>query len=196
MKAACLLLVLLFCVAIYLAGRPKTMTAVRSNITGKEYMVRRGPESQLVADRLATLEQKLHRLLDGGASLMPGDPRIQAIRARWDGTLSEVEASDEVAYSVDKASVHVCLRNSAGQIEDLNNSMFVLLHELAHVATADYGHSPQFWANMRFLLELAERLGIYVYQNYDSTATTFCGHPLGASPLTCLKRGTCSSALG
>lgn len=189
-------LVLLACVlAAWLLLRPRAMVTVRSSITGKEYVVKRAPDSQLMADRLATLEQRMHRLLDGAASIMPDDPRVSAIRRRWDGTLAEVEAADEVAFSIDKQSIHVCLRDRHGAIEDLNTSMFVLIHELAHVATADYGHSQEFWANMRFLLELAERLGIYKYEDYDGSATTFCGHSLGSSPLTCVKRGTCASSL-
>lgn len=190
-----LLVVLLVVAALYVTFRPRDMISVRSSITGKEYSVKKMPDAQQMADRLATLEQRMQRLLDGARALMPDDPRIAAIRRRWDGTLSEVEASGEVAFSVDKRSIHVCLRNKSGAIEDMNTSMFVLIHELAHVATADYGHSHEFWANMRFLLELAERLGIYTYENYDTSTTTFCGHMLGASPLTCVKRGTCTSSL-
>lgn len=181
--------------AVYLMLKPSTMTHVRSSLTGKDYAVKKAPDAQAMADRLAELEHRLRRLLDGGEALAPGDPRLDAVRRRWDGTLSEVQARDEVAFSIDKSSIHVCLRDAAGAIEDLNTSMFVLLHELAHVATADYGHSPQFWTNMQFLLELAEALGLYAYENYDTTATTFCGHPVGASPLTCVKTGGCASQL-
>lgn len=191
-----MILFLICVVAAYFMFAPRTMIAVKSNITGKEYIVKRAPDSHIMADRLALLEQRMHRLLDGAASIMPDDPRIAAIRNRWDGTLSEVEATGEVAFSVDKTTIHVCLRDQTGKIEDMNTSMFVLVHELAHVATAGYGHHAEFWANMRFLLELAERLGIYRYENYDDTRTTFCGHPLGSSPLTCVKRQTCKSTLG
>ena len=189
------LLLVLVALAAYIALRPRTMVMVWSDITGKDYMVKRGPDSQRMADRLAVLEQLMRRLLDGGATLVPGDPRLAAIHGRWDGSLSEVEAADEVAFSIDKTSVHLCLRNERGEMEDLNTSTFVLIHELAHVATADYGHSPEFWANMKFLLELAERLAVYRYENYDEGGTTFCGHPLGSSPLTCVKRGSCESSL-
>lgn len=191
---ACAFMVALL-LATYLMLRPSDMALVRSSLTGKEYAVKKAPDAQTMADRLAELEHRLRRLLDGGATLAPGDERLDAIRRRWDGTLSEVQAAGEVAFSIDKSSISVCLRDSRGVIEDLNTSMFVLLHELAHVATADYGHSPQFWANMQFLLELAEALGLYVYENYDAAATTFCGHPLGASPLTCVKTGGCRSQM-
>lgn len=193
--AAFLCLAAVAAVALWAVLRPRAMTQVRSGLTGKQYSVRKAADAQAMADRLADLEQRLHRLLDGGAAVVPGDRRLDRIRRRWDGTLSEVEASDEVAFSVDKTSISVCLRDSKGAIEDLNTSMFVLIHELAHVATADYGHSTEFWTNMRFLLELAEKLGLYVYENYDSAAATFCGVRLGASPLTCVKTGGCPSLL-
>lgn len=192
---ACVFLATLLAAA-YIVARPSDMAHVRSSLTGKEYLVKKAPDAQVVADRLAELEHRMRRLLDGGAALAPDDQRLDAIRRRWDGTLSEVRATDEVAFSIDKSAISVCLRDSRGAIEDLNTSMFVLLHELAHVATPDYGHSPQFWANMQFLLELAEALGLYVYENYDAAATTFCGHPVGASPLTCVKTGGCASLLG
>ena len=171
------------------------MVRIQSRINGKTYSVKKGPDAHVIADRLALLEQKLVQLLDGANVMMPDDPRIATIKRRWDGTVSEVEAEGDVAFSVDKTSIHMCLRDAQGRIEDLNTSMFVLLHELAHVATADYGHSQEFWANMRFLLELAERMGIYRYENYEHGATNFCGHPIGSSPLTCVKQRTCQSTL-
>lgn len=195
MSATLVCMLVLLGIAAYVLLRPRNMIYVQSKVTGKTYAVKKAPDAQQMADRLATLEQRLHSLLEGAEAIAPGDPRISAIRRRWDGTLSEVEAAGEVAFSVDKASVHVCLRDSSGAIEDANTSMFVLLHELAHVATKDYGHSKEFWANMQFLLELAERLGLYTYADYDASTTTFCGHPLGASPLTCVKNSTCASAL-
>lgn len=192
-RAKLVLLCILAAVACLFLARPDVMQTVRSDITGKEYSVRRAPDSQHVADRLAMLEVRLGTLLDHAARTMPQDPRIAAIRSKWDGTLSEVQTTEDVAFSVDKSSIHVCVRHRNGHIEDLNATMFVLIHELAHVATRDYGHSPEFWANMRFLLELAERAGVYRYENHESA--TFCGHPLGASPLTCVKNRTCTSTL-
>lgn len=192
MRAAAWLAVLAALAAVlWLALRsPAQAVWVRSAATGKEYEVRPGPDAQRRADRLAGLELKLRALLERGERLAPGDARLAAIRRRWDGTLAETLAPEDVAFSVDKQSVHLCLRD-----EDANSATFVLLHELAHVATTDYGHSDAFWANMRFLLELAERLGLYQYRDYAAAATTYCGHPLGASPLTCVKRRTCASSL-
>jgi hypothetical protein len=192
--AACF--VIIVAGAMYLVWQPTLMVWVHSNVTGKEYEVKRAPDQQKMADRLAMLEQTLHALLTRANADIPSDARIRTIRTRWDGTLSETEASEDVAFSVDKTSVSLCLRDATtGQLEEYNASVFVLIHELAHIATSDYGHSPEFWQNMKFLLELAEKYGVYAYQDYSAKSTTYCGHPLGSSPLTCVKQRTCSSLL-
>lgn len=181
--------------AVYQAW-PRCMVRVHSAVTGKEYSVKNLPDAQLVADRLAVLETRMRDFLDRAEAYAPGDPRLANIRARWDGTLSEIMYDPEVAYSMGKDSVAVCVRNPEdGRLEPVNTSMFVLLHELAHVATDKYGHTPEFWANMRLLLELAEVTGMYTYQDFEAEQTTYCGRKLELSPLACVKTGACSSEL-
>lgn len=175
---------------------PRHMTWVRSTVTGKVYYVKNLPDAAQVADRLAALEVRLVDFLKRAEEHAPGDRRLANIRARWSGTLSEIVHDAEVAYSMGKDTVSLCLRDAAtGELEAENTSMFVLLHELAHVATDEYGHPPQFWTNMKFLLELAEKTGSYVYQDFDRISASYCGRPLTGSPLTCVKRKTCGSEL-
>ena len=181
--------------ALFLAW-PRRLVRVHSTLTGKRYYVRNDPErGQAVADRLALLELRIRRFLHRAHQHAPGDPRLQRIAARWSGTLAETERDGDVAYSIGKDAISVCVRAPDGSLESENTSMFVLLHELAHVATDSYGHKPEFWANMRFLLELAEMTGTYTYQDFDATKTTYCGRALAASPLTCVKNGKCGSEL-
>lgn len=175
---------------------PRTRLLVRSELTGKAYAVRNDGGAQAVADRLAALEVRIREFLDRAEALAPGDPRLRNIRERWDGTLAETAETDvEVAYSVDKVAISLCVRRANGALEPENTSMFVLLHELGHVATDTYGHRRVFWANMRFLLELAEATGSYVYEDFDSVSTSYCGTPLRDSPLTCVKNRACASEL-
>lgn len=176
---------------------PRAMAWTRAELTGKWYYVRNMPGRQAVADRLAAMEVKINEFLDDADARAPGDPRLQNIRDRWNGTLAETPDRKDIAYAVAKDSIHVCIRakHDPQALESVNTCMFVLLHELAHVATDGYGHMPRFWANMRFLLELAEATGHYRYEEFERTRTTYCGRRLGSSPLTCIKRGTCRSEL-
>lgn len=73
--------------------------------------------------------------------------------------------------------------------------MYVLLHEAAHVATKSYGHTPQFWKNFQFLLELAEKINVYTFDDFSSKKTTYCGHKLGKNVIQCVKKQTCPSLL-
>lgn len=180
--------------ALWLAW-PKRMIDVRSPVTGKVYTVKNAAGAQEVADRLAALELRVRKFLDEAEALVPGDARLANIRKRWNGTLSEIENTAEVAYSLGKDSVAVCVRSAAGQMEPDNTAMFVLIHELAHIASDKYGHTSEFWDNMQFLLELAERTGLYSYQPFESGDDAYCGFPLKSSPLTCVKKGTCAAML-
>lgn len=174
---------------------PRKLVAVRADITGKEYMVRNEDGGAGVAERLAALETRIHDFLDRAEQYAPGDARLRNIRQRWNGTLAETPIDSDVAFSMDKGSISLCVRRPDGSLEPENTSMFVLLHELGHVATDTYGHKPEFWANMKFLLELADVTGSYVYQDFDSENTSYCGTRLRDSPLTCVKNRACASEL-
>lgn len=174
---------------------PGSMMHVRSQLTGKRYKVRNVAGAKQVADRLASLELRLRKFLHDAESVAPGDHRLKNIRERWNGTLAEINDDSDVAYSMGKDAVSLCVRTGDGSLESENSAMYILLHELAHVATDSYGHKPEFWSNMRFLLEIAEATGAYTYQDFDSTAVSYCGRPLSGSPLTCVKKGECASEL-
>lgn len=163
---------------------------------GKMYYVKSGPDQHIVADRLDYLTEKLKDLLDKADDMYPYDDRIANVRARWNGRLSETSGHSEIAYSMNKRDVYVCIRSpDTGKIEPVNTSMYVLLHEIAHVATDEYGHPPEFWLNFRWFLEVAEKLGMYTYEDFDKTLTTFCGHTLGNNVLRCVKEKKCTSLI-
>lgn len=180
--------------ALYVAW-PRRMIYVHSHVTGKSYLVKNMPNSQDAADRLATMELRVRDFLHKAEAHAPGDPRLHNIRMRWDGTLYETPVDEDVAYSIGKGAISICVRSPTGALDSENSCMFVLLHELAHVATDKYGHRPRFWANMKFLLEVAERTGSYTYQDFENTETTYCGTPLRSSPLACVKNATCESEM-
>ena len=143
------------------------------------------------ASLLAELRARLRRLATEGGS----DPRILRLRERWDGRLGETGRGDtDIAYSSQKRSVRICLRKPDGSLEqDINQLMFVLVHEAAHITCTEVGHTDLYWRIFKFLLEKAESLGIYTYS--DTTAATMCGTRLGHNPITCVREGTCESSM-
>jgi hypothetical protein len=171
----------------------KTPTSIWkvSKLNGNAYYVKNLPDADQAADHLARLDTMVKNLIDNAD---PKDPRIQNIKSRWSGTLSETPSNaDNVAYSLGKNSIFICVREKNGALTDVNTSMFVLIHELAHVSTDSYGHTPEFWKNMKYLLEVAEELGNYTYVNHDETVESLCGRVLGTNPISCVKNKTCES---
>jgi hypothetical protein len=84
----------------------------------------------------------------------------------------------------------ICLRDKndppAYPFVDMNTVMFVVLHEMAHLMTAELSsgkHTPEFWANFRRLLEDASRIGIYTPVNYAKSPVDYCGMKITDSPL-------------
>lgn len=170
--------------------------APRDMVTIDGVLVKNRPGKEAVAALLKTLRERLHAFVDAAGRAVPDDARIRRVRARWSGGLAELsDGGSSLAYSLNKDSIYVCIRAPDGSLPDPNAAMFVLLHELAHVACVSYGHTSEFWETMKYLLELANSLGFYTYVDHGATPTTLCGHVLGPSPLTCVRDKTCTSSL-
>ena len=170
------------------------MEYVRSALTGRSYYVKNLPDKQAAADCLARLERTLALLTAHLGTKHRGDERARRIVQRWDGTLSETDwqNAEEAAYSLDKGQVCLCVRTPRGAIEDHNTAVFVLLHELAHVATREVGHTPAFWRNFRWLLKVAkEEVAIYAHQRFETVPGSYCGKDIFTNPYTCVADKTC-----
>ena len=187
-------LVIIATLVLVMFLRREPMIWKRAKSTGTAYYVKNLPDADNAAEHLARLHQHMKTFLDRATAKEPSDPRLLRIKERWSGTLSEIpEKADNVAYSLGKNSIYICVREKNGQLAEINVSLFVLLHELAHVATDSYGHTKEFWRNMKYLLELAEDVGVYKYIDHNESVETLCGRVLGTNPLTCVKNKTCRS---
>ena len=163
---------------------------------GKQYTVRDKPGKEHVAGALAVLETRLQSFVD---NLKSGQhcthPKVLRIAERWAGRLSETSQmyDREAAYTTDKKTISICVRKADGDIEDLNAAMYVLLHELSHVATPQHGHDEKFWSTFRFLLQLAVKQGLYDPKGAGSVS--YCGVAIDNGEYTCIRDGTCTAHL-
>ena len=66
---------------------------------------------------------------------------------------------------------------------DINTLTFVAIHELSHIMSVSTGHTKEFWENMKYLLQEAEKLGLYQSVDYSSTPVTYCGMEINSTPL-------------
>ena len=45
------------------------------------------------------------------------------------------------------------------------------------------GHTKEFWENMKYLLQEAEKLGLYQSVDYSSNPVMYCGMEINSTPL-------------
>lgn len=81
--------------------------------------------------------------------------------------------------------VGFCLRekqSGENAIHNFQTMQFVALHELAHIATYEYGHGEEFWSNFKFLIYEAADAGLYFPINYSKYPIMYCGVSISYSP--------------
>lgn len=198
--------VLLTIIYMYMEGRTHEVVFVKSNVNGKEYLVRNLPDKQNAADLLAKLSLKLESFVDH-LKKTDNSELFSTYVGTKDQKEKEKEFSDAVnrlvnnfnpdqfsestpdakytSYSVNKGEKIVfCLRSKKNE-ENLvkeNTMMFVALHELGHLMTKSVGHTPEFWDNFKLLLKIAISIGVYKYIDFNSKPEEYCGTEITDTP--------------
>lgn len=91
-------------------------------------------------------------------------------------------------YTLNKGDkIHLCIRNhQTGEFFDINTLMFVLIHELTHIADPNYypndNHPDSFWKLNIDLLKEAEVCGIYKNVDYRSHPVQYCQMIINENP--------------
>ena len=163
---------------------------IKSNVDGKNYLVRDLPDKQDAADLLAKVRIKLTKLKIHLENKYPDKPQIkQLIRNYRDDPTRFLEATPDAeftSYSVNKGeSIHLCLRQREKNNESLVTEdvmVFVSIHEMSHILTESLGHGPDFWNNFAWILKEAELIDIYKYQNFKSHPVKYCGMSITDEP--------------
>lgn len=165
--------------ALAFSYRPKTLLQ-KSRVDGRLYRVRGGPLAASSADMLAEVRLRLERLLPSLDTI--SNPFHKRLAARL-GNTSFMEnplrtpSPSMTSYSINKGEyVVLCLRDPVtGKPYDLDLVTYVVLHEAAHIACPEIGHTPLFRRIFADLLVAAKRAGILLKTDYLSEPTPYCG---------------------
>jgi len=163
---------------------------VTSKVDGQTYSVRDMPDKQEAADLMAKVRIKMNKLKLHVESSFPDKPQVKQLSANFEASPSRIYESTPEAeftsYSVNKGeSVYFCLREREGNNEALVNEdivTFVAIHEMGHMITKSIGHGPDFWNNFAWLLQEAERIGIYKHRDFRAHPVSYCGMKITDQP--------------
>jgi hypothetical protein len=175
------------------------LVKVVSTVDNQTYSVRDMPDKQKAADTMAKVRLKMNKLKIHLETTVPDKPQVQQLTRNFEAQAYRfTEATpdaEHTSYSVNKGeAVHFCLRQREGGDESLVDEeiiTFVALHEMGHMITKTIGHDADFWNNFAWLLQEAERIGIYKHRDFRAHPVSYCGMKITDQPTyDAAKEGT------
>jgi hypothetical protein len=183
----------------------KDMVYIKADIDDKYYLVRDVKDKHKAANFLSKLRHNIFLISDYMYNKLNSvngqkDPRyienspyiLQLKRNIQNIVIKESSAySSYTSYSLNKGEEIVfCIRSKSissyiqkNNMHEFNLVMYVLLHEISHIACPEYDHTPLFKSIFKFICEEAIELGIYKYINFIDKPREYCGMYINESIL-------------
>lgn len=175
----------------------KGMVYMKSDIDGELYLVRNKSDKRQAANMLASIKRDIMTLSEHLNNNINDKEYIeyksyieQLERNLIDAEIRESnENTVHTSYTVNKGEkVVFCLRSKEitryiknSNMHNRNVVMYVALHEIAHVACPEFGHTPLFMKIFRFFTLKAIDIGIYQKIDFKSNPKEYCGMTIDES---------------
>ena len=172
---------------IYFESDAFNLKCIVSDVDGNKYCVRERPKLKLVANLLATVTDKLKRLVKFAQKEYPDRENVKRLVKNFNPSkVSEIlPTSKYTTYSEDKGKkLAFCTTTTkkGDNLIDENTLTFVGIHELGHVMSKTVGHNDEFWQNFKFLLDIAVKHKLYNPINYKEKPKQYCGMEITDNP--------------
>lgn len=179
--------ILLLCLKIYYDSDAFNLKCIISSKDGNTYCVRERAKLELAADLLASVTEKMKKMVSYLNEKYPNDERVKRLVSGFNPKkISETLPTSELtAYSENKGEkIAFCLNTTkdGDKLININTLTFVALHELSHIMTKSIGHKREFWENFKFVLENAKEANIYHPIDYKKNPEQYCGMTINDNP--------------
>lgn len=180
-------IILVLCVKIYRESDAFNLKCIISDVDGNKYCVRERAKLEMAADLLANVTSNMSKLVKFMDETHGDQERVKRLVANFDpASITEtLPTSKLTAYSENKGEkIAFCLNENkdGNKLIDMDTLTFVAIHELSHVMSVDVGHGDEFWINFKFLLENAEKVGVYKNIDYKESPQSYCGMDITDNP--------------
>lgn len=175
-------LIITLILIIYYWWRTSGSIYIKSNIDERFYLVRDMPDKQEVADTFATIRNNIIKLIQYMKVNAPQEykPYIDKLDQKFK-TVIITENINELlytSYSVNKGEELVfCVRSrrDIDKLHNMNLMMYVVLHEISHIACPVYGHDEIFKKIFKYITQAAIEMQIYTPIDFKNAHTEYCG---------------------
>ena len=182
------LIIVVFIIVFYIVFIMNDSSLVKFNVDGETVLVRDTPDKKESAKLLSELLHRMYSLKKSVVDNKNEYPEYKSYIEQFDENFTKERTkiyetsldSEYTSYSINKGEELVfCLRSkSTMKLHNINLLMYVAVHELAHTACPETGHTPLFNKIFKFLLERAIELNLYYYEDYASNPVEYCGMKL------------------
>jgi len=132
---------------------------------------------------IAKLHDNMNAFVKELKNKYPNDNRVKRLVKGFKNVkieeTTENKNDDETAFTINKGELlSLCLRKHITEsrpFHDYNELCFVIIHELAHIASISEGHNNEFITNFKFLLTEAVNLNYYIPIDYSNNPFLYCG---------------------
>lgn len=185
-----LLIIILVLSVIYYKYNNADVVYETSSLNNVKYLVRDLPDKNVSANMLAqisiNMEKLTNYLYENKTKYKQHTEHIEQLHSKMkDCIIMENGENDEyTSYSVNKGEqIIFCLRsrNNKDKLHDINLLMYVVLHEMSHVACPEYDHTPLFKEIFAFIATVATELQLYDKIDFSVDNQEYCGMILNES---------------
>jgi hypothetical protein len=182
------LIIIVFIIVFYIVFIMNNSSLVKFEVDGNSVLVRDTPDKNDSAKLLNELINKMYSLKKNVVDNKNKYPEyieyIEQFNQNFNKNRTKIYEtslnSEYTSYSINKGEELVfCLRSkTTHKLHHINLLIYVAVHELAHTACPETGHTPLFNKIFKFLLERAIDINIYYYEDYASNPIEYCGMKL------------------
>lgn len=120
----------------------------------------------------------------------PDNPAIIRLASRFNPKhIIEVDPENKdgnTSFILNKGEeIGICIRhkNDPTRFTNRKVTLFVIIHELSHLASKGFGHGKEFKNNFDMLLTEADNMGIYKNIDFSKNPQMYCGMKISEKPI-------------
>ena len=155
----------------------------KSTVDNEYYWVRNERDKSAGANILALIKQNMIKLinyLNNNSTKFPDYAKYITNLVKRTKVIYIMETPNDenyTSYTVNKGEKIVfCIREKLfNSIHNVNTIMYVVLHEMAHIACPEIGHTELFGKIFKFLLIQSSEIKIYIITDYSKNPVNYCG---------------------
>lgn len=175
-----ILIIIIFISLIYLIGNTYGVY-IKSPVTNKTYLLKSTGDISKALNIMETLDINIKKIVNKLDETIMNYPRYYKYLLNLTKKINKIKLYENVynrgtSYNINKGKyIIVCIRSKKDVFYDMNTLMYVIIHEIAHIACPEYGHTSLFKNLNEILLNIAIELNIYTFVDYNMYPVNYCG---------------------